>query len=140
MQTPREPNASLPEQIGQLRDQHTRLVTTGPFLPEDAAPWAATVEAVDFHLSRAADRCRHDAALTDAHVRQARMAACRLEEMAAEPLTEDEQARAFAMVSDQIGDESHKDRVWAYLESAGVVGIREELAEQAAYLAEEGAD
>jgi len=112
--------------------------TDDRFAPAAQARVAALFEQAEWACHRATDRCRTDPLLADAFVRRARCAVWDLLEEVEPPLTEDEQARAWAMVSDQIGDESHKDRVRAYLDSAGKLGVREELAEQDAYLAEEG--
>jgi len=102
-----------------------------------AARIAVLFEQVEWACHRATDRCRTDPVLADAFVRRARQALWDLQEEAEPELTDEERAAAWAMVEDQLNDESTRDRVEAYIDSAGKVGIREELAEQAAYAADE---
>lgn len=102
-----------------------------------AARIAALFEQVEWACHRATDRCRTDPVLADAFVRRARFALWELQEEAEPPLTDEERAAAWAMVEDQLADESTRDRVEAYIDNAGKVGIREELAEHADYMAEE---
>jgi len=135
---------TLLEQIGELRDAHRDLTDQNRALhlpetwtdPADFAAFRATLEAIDYHTSRAADRIRHDEAFADAHVRQARMALWRAQELVAEPLTPTEQEEAWQEALGIAGDESTKDRATALLDEWGKTGARDAIA----YLREEDPD